>query len=382
MELLIFNNITNDPVLRGIENHDRISVMRNIISFSEQSGVTDEPVKEYVISLMAQDDNILSYLAQSGRKIGHDLKNKAIKDTEDILSLISGYHLSYSNSGNEPGFYKGYTQSVKLLVKAKSPRELLEGLIDHYRALGSGITAKYTAFKYDGVLAGISNTEKITFDSLIGLEHQKRILKENTEAFLNGKTANNVLLYGDRGSGKSSSVKALLNMYQDKGLRIIEIPKAYIEHIPALTKMLSDKPHKYILFLDDLSFEAHDAQYSALKIVMEGQLQAGRGNMLIYATSNRRHLIKENWADRDGSEVHKNDHMQETLSLSERFGISLVFSSPNQKEYLNIVSGLLDTYGVRMTPEIEKEAVMWQMRYGGRSARCAKQFVASYVSKL
>ena len=199
--------------------------------------------------------------------------------------------------------------------------------------------------------------------------------------FVSGKAANNVLLFGDRGTGKSSSVKALLNMFCDDGLRIIEMPKHCIKDIPSLSKVLAESPNKYIIFLDDLTFESHETEYRALKVAMEGQLQANPTNVLIYATSNRRHLIRENWSDREGGEIHVNDQMQETLSLSERFGISLVFSAPNQKEYLNIVSEMLKKHNIQMNADIEKEAVVWQMNYGGRSARCAKQFVTSYIAK-
>ena len=162
---------------------------------------------------------------------------------------------------------------------------------------------------------------------------------------------------------------------------MIEMPKHCIKDIPLLSKQLAESPNKYIIFLDDLTFESHETEYRALKVAMEGQLQANPDNVLIYATSNRRHLIRENWSDREGGEIHVNDQMQETLSLSERFGISLVFSAPNQKEYLNIVSEMLKKYGIEMNGDIEKQAVVWQMNYGGRSARCAKQFVTSYVSK-
>jgi predicted AAA+ superfamily ATPase len=166
-------------------------------------------------------------------------------------------------------------------------------------------------------------------------------------------------------------------MFKDDGLRLIEVPKQYIKDIPRLSKFLSTKPHKYIIFLDDLSFETHESEYRALKIAMDGQLQANPKNVIIYATSNRRHLIRETWADRDGGEVHRNDQMQETMSLAERFGLSLVFSAPNQKEYLNIVSSMLREKGIEMTGELEKKAIVWQMNYGGRNGRCAKQFVAS-----
>lgn len=381
MDLFIFNNIENDPCIRGVLEKDNVAVLRSIINFSETQGVTSNAIKEYVATLLANDDNILSRLAQSDKQIGNDLYKLAMFDIEQIYKKLFSTQIKYEPSGNETGFYGGYIDSIKSITASHSAQELLDTVISHYRNHGSGILAKYIAFKYDGELTGVGETDGITFDLLVGIEHQKQVLIDNTRAFVDGRAANNVLLFGDRGTGKSSSVKALLNMFCDDGLRIIEMPKHCIKDIPALSKKLAESPNKYIIFLDDLTFESHETEYRALKVAMEGQIQANPDNVLIYATSNRRHLIRENWADREGGEIHVNDQMQETLSLSERFGISLVFSAPNQKEYLNIVSEMLKKYGIEMDADIEKKAVVWQMNYGGRSARCAKQFVTSYVSK-
>ncbi len=381
MDLLIFNKIADDPCIQGVLEKDNVTVLRNIIEFSETEGVTDSAIKEYVATRLANDDNILSRLAQSNKRIGDDLYRLAMIDIEQIYKKLFSIQIKYVPSGNPIGFYGGYVNSIRAITDSKSPDELLDALIKHYRTLGNGILSKYIAFKYDGELTGVSDTDKITFNDLVGIEYQKQMLIDNTAAFVKGKAANNVLLFGDRGTGKSSSVKALLNMFCDDGLRVIEMPKHCIKDIPALSKKLADSPNKYIIFLDDLTFESHETEYRDLKVAMEGQLQANPENVLIYATSNRRHLIRENWSDREGGEIHVNDQMQETLSLSERFGISLVFSAPTQKEYLNIVSEMLKKHNVEMNGDIEKQAIVWQMNYGGRSARCAKQFVTSYISK-
>ncbi len=381
MDLFIFNRIEEDPCIAALNEKDNARILRRIIEFSETEGVTHSSIKEYVAVCLANDDNILSRLAQSGKKIGDDLYRLALFDIEQIYKKMFTVQIKYEPSGNETGFFSGYINSIKSITASESAAELLDRLIEHYRNLGSGISAKYIAFRYDGTLTGVADTERIVFDDLVGLEYQKQVLLDNTGAFVEGRRANNVLLFGDRGTGKSSSVKALLNMFCDRGLRMIETPKSCIRDIPALSKRLADSPHKYIIFLDDLTFESADREYRDLKVAMEGQLQANPANILIYATSNRRHLIRENWADRQGGEMHLNDHMQETLSLSERFGISLVFSAPNQKEYLNIVAELLKKRGIEMDGDIEKRAVVWQMNYGGRSARCAKQFVTSYAAK-
>lgn len=381
MDLLIFNKIEEDSCIKGVLEKDNVAVLRSIIEFSETEGITSSAIKEYVATRLANDDNILSRLAQSDKQIGDDLYKLALLDIEQVYKKLFSIQIKYSPSGNETGFYDGYINSIKSITDSKSAGELLDRLIKHYRTLGSGILSKYTAFKYDGALTGVGETDSITFGDLVGIEYQKQTLIDNTKAFVDGKAANNVLLFGDRGTGKSSSVKALLNMFHDEGLRIIEMPKHCIKDIPKLSKQLAESPNKYIIFLDDLTFEKHESEYRDLKVAMEGQLQANPENVLIYATSNRRHLIRENWSDREGGEIHVNDHMQETLSLSERFGISLVFSAPTQKEYLNIVSEMLKKHGIEMNGDIEKQAVVWQMNYGGRSARCAKQFVTSYISK-
>lgn len=383
MELVIFNKAVHDEAVQALANRDSITAMRHIVKFSETEGVTSDGVKEYVVTKLGEYDNILSTIARSDKPIGEDLYTMALADLESVFAdIINKTAFTYTPSAYFDGFFSGYTESVKKLWSAEKPRQLLDTLIEHYRAYGSGVLAKYVAFKYEGSLSGIPTIDKITFDDLVGLEYQKQVLNDNTKAFLRGKRANNVLLFGDRGTGKSSAVKALLNMYANEGLRVIEMPKEYIGDIPSLSIKLAKNPGKYIIFLDDLSFESHEKDYRALKIAMEGQLQANPQNVLIYATSNRRHLIKETWADREGGEVHRNDNMQETLSLAERFGISLVFSAPSsQKDYLEIVAELLKKNNIEMTDEIGKAAIVWQMNYGSRSGRCAKQFVASYIAK-
>ncbi len=381
MDLIIFNRIEDDPCIKSMLEKDNVAVLRNIIEFSETEGVTNNAIKEYVAARLANDDNIVSRLARSGKRIGDDLYKLAMLDIERIYKKLFSIQIKYEPSGNAPGYYSGYVESIKSITEAGDPEELLDLLIMHYRKLGCGIQAKYIAFKYDGSLTGVSDVDVVSFDSLVGIEYQKQALIDNTKTFVMGKAANNVLLFGDRGTGKSSSVKALLNMFASDGLRVVETPKNCIKDIPELTKTLSQSPNKYIIFLDDLTFEPHETEYSALKVAMEGQLQASPPNVLIYATSNRRRLIRENWSDREGGEIHVNDRLQETLSLSERFGISLVFPAPNQKEYLNIVAQMLKKYNIEMNGDIEKQAVVWQMNCGGRSARCAKQFVTSYIAK-
>lgn len=382
MDLFIFHKILEDKTIQAMLEKDNVTLLRGMVEFSEREGVTDDSLKEYVASKLANDENVLSELVRSGKNIGDDLCRCAMLDIENIYGRLFNAKIKYTHSGNEPGFYEGYTESVRKMTQSADAQQLLERLVKHYSVLGTGLLAKYIAFRFDGELKGIANADKTTFDEIVGMDHQKKVLIDNTRAFVEGKFANNVLLFGDRGTGKSSSVKALLNMFASDGLRVIELPKSAITKIPELTKRLEESPHKYILFLDDLTFERHDTEYRALKIAMEGQLQANANNVLVYATSNRRHLIRETWADRDGGEVHVNDNKQEMLSLAERFGISLFFPAPDSKQYIEIVRILLERHGIELTDEIKKEAVRWEMNYGGKSGRCAKQFVSDFLHRI
>ncbi len=381
MELLVFQRVLDNEAVKAVMHSNYPAALRSIIDFSEKNGVTTKASKEFIINLLIDDDNILSQLLQNGMHIGEDLHRAALSDILQIYNEIFSAPIRYTSSGNDVRFCEGYKNSVKRLVDSDSPENLLENLCKHYRELGSGVLSRYSAFKYEEDIKGVVVDGKVTLDSLVGLDYQKEVLISNTKSFVRGNGGNNVLLFGDRGTGKSSCVKALLNEFKNEGLKMIEVPKHMINKIPELINHLAGRPGKYILFLDDLSFETHEAEYRALKIAMDGQLEIHPDNVLIYATSNRRHLIKENWADREGGEIHVNDNMQETLSLSERFGISLVFSAPNQSEYLNVVKELLLRHGIEMTPEIEKKAIVWQMNYGGRNPRLAKQFVSDYAVK-
>lgn len=337
MDLFIFYKITNDKIVQAILEKNNTELLRGIVNFAETEGVTADSLREYIATLLANDENVLSTLARGRKNIGDDLCKLAMLDIETIYNKLFNTKIKYTPSGNDTGYYDGYTKSIRRITAAESPEELLERLLIHYSELGNGLLSKYIAFRFDGELKGIENSDKVDFAEIVGMEHQKNVLIENTKAYLDGKFANNVLLFGDRGTGKSTSVKALLNMFAKDGLRVIELPKSAITKIPELTKQLEDSPHKYILFLDDLTFERHDTEYRALKIAMEGQLQANAGNVLLYATSNRRHLIRETWADRDGGEVHVNDNKQEMLSLAERFGISLFFPAPDAKDRKSVV---------------------------------------------
>lgn len=257
-------------------------------------------------------------------------------------------------------------------------RECVDRLVNYYAKNGCGMFARYRAFIWrNGNIEPVVHPDKISISSLKGYDIQRGLVVDNTKAFLNGIHCNNCLLYGDRGTGKSSTVKAILNEFYKDGLRMVEMPKDRLGDFPILVDKIAALPLKFIIFIDDLSFSTDDKTYAQLKAVLEGGLAARPDNTLIYATSNRRHLIKETYSDRGNDDLHRNDTMQETLSLSDRFGLAVNFSVPDKENYLEIVRSLANEKGLEIDIEtLENEAEQWALERGGRSPRCAKQFVA------
>ncbi len=262
----------------------------------------------------------------------------------------------------------------------------LPELLAHYATAGAGLFAHYLAFRWvraggRGELVGIAHPDPVRLDDLFGYDGERRLLLQNTEQFLAGFPANNILLYGDRGTGKSSTIKALLNEYGERGLRLIEVPRELLGDYSQICNLVRDRREKFILFVDDLSFDEHETSYKGLKAILEGSLEAKPSNLLLYATSNRRHLVQERFSDRhgaanDGDEIHSQDTAQEKLSLSDRFGITITFLAPDQDRYLAIVAALAAQRGLRLAAEeLRARALAWAARHNGRSGRSARQFV-------
>ena len=296
---------------------------------------------------------------------------------------------------------KSYYRSVSALVRktsralaqAESTEAFFRIVTTCYRDYGVGMFGLNRAFRIrsgaDGgvIFLPINNTDKTMLSDLVGYELQKRELVRNTEAFLRGQPANNVLLYGDAGTGKSSCVKALLNEYYNDGLRMIEIYKHQFHDLSAVIAAIKQRHYRFIIYIDDLSFEESEMEYKFLKAVIEGGVETRPDNILIYATSNRRHLVQETWKDRDDMEtrgdIHHSDTMEEKLSLSARFGVTINFSIPNRQQYHEIVQAL----AARQLPQPMDEAELlrladrWEIRHGGVSGRTAQQFIHYLAGK-
>lgn len=259
--------------------------------------------------------------------------------------------------------------------------DAVEELATYYRQCGSGLFAEYRAFRWQaGQFIGIRYSDPIKLSALVGYESQRDALLKNTEFLLAGEMALHVLLYGSRGSGKSSLVKSLLNEYSHRNLRLLEVSKSDLKDLPEIVEHLRGVSQKFIIFVDDLSFEEDDDAFKALKVVLEGNLTARPQNVVVYATSNRRHLIREFFVDRpapkDNEEIHAWDTMQEKLSFSDRFGLTLTFEPANQKTYLKIIQHLAAQAEINITQEdLEFQALQWATRHNGRSGRTARQFV-------
>lgn len=312
----------------------------------------------------------------------------------DCFSTLSNYEAitKKENIYNKDVSSKVQELSLKIAA-AKDENEIFDIVTEHYKNCGVGLFGINRAFRIkssgdDIEFIPVNNADHVVLDDLVGYEYQKRQLVENTEAFTSGKRANNVLLYGDAGTGKSTSVRAVLNQYCEQGLRMIEIYKHQFSELSTVISKIKDRNYRFIIFIDDLSFEENEVEYKFLKAVIEGGVESKPENILIYATSNRRHLIKEQWSDRDdmehssNGELHSSDTLEEKLSLSGRFGVLISYSAPRKTDFYEIVKVLAKRHGLKLDEEtLLREANKWEISHGGVSGRTAQQFI-NYLEGL
>lgn len=353
--------------------------------------ITNENPFSLTCEKVGANDGSVNEFAKNDFKVFMNLFNYDFRPIEASLgincfSLISDYkaivkkELMYNKNVSE----KVQALSLKLET-AKDENEFFNYVTDFYKAYGVGMFGLNKAFRVIGgdngvTFTPINNMDKVVLDDLIGYEIQKKKLVENTEAFVQGRKANNALLFGDSGTGKSTSIKAIVNEYYDQGLRMIEIYKHQFKDLSNVIASIKNRNYKFIIYMDDLSFEEFEIEYKFLKAVIEGGVETKPDNILIYATSNRRHLIKETWNDRNDMEsnngLHRSDTIEEKLSLVNRFGCQISYSKPSQKEFFDIVIGLARKNNVKMTDEeLMAEANKWELSHGGISGRTAQQFI-------
>ena len=354
--------------------------------------ITNENPFSITCEKIGANDGSVNEFAKNDFKVFMNLFNFDFSKIEKALgincfSLISNYKAIVKK---ELMYNKNVSEKVQALSEklenAKDEEEFFAGVTGFYKDYGVGMFGLNKAFRIIGNDNGevrfnpINNMDKVMLDDLVGYEIQKQKLIENTEAFVQGRKANNTLLYGDSGTGKSTSIKAIVNQYYDQGLRMIEIYKHQFKDLSTVIARIKNRNYKFIIYMDDLSFEEFEIEYKFLKAVIEGGVETKPENILIYATSNRRHLIKETWNDRNDMEstngIHKSDTVEEKLSLVNRFGCQICYSKPSHKEFYDIVINLARRNNINMSDEeLCAEANKWEISHGGISGRTAQQFI-------
>lgn len=397
-KIVLYRKVLSDPVISAAKRICGENAAKAFSKISEitakeaeRAGYSGNILEKYLFSLFLYDENIFSLYCENNADVQNtSLYRLALNDIKILKSLVSADFLSlYKKAGAAAEIfdYKPVNAAeggiIDKLSAKLSPEEIIEIFIKFYNVSGCGDISRFCSFKYDGgtnSLLGIGNPDKVTFDDIIGYENQTKELIENTRSFLKGFPANNVLLAGSRGTGKSSSVKALSNEFYKDGLRVVEIAKEQILNINELIETLKGRGKKFIIFIDDLSFDGGEIQYKHMKSLIDGGFQKKPENVLFYATSNRRRLISEKWGDRkkgsDDEEIHLQDTLNEKLSLSDRFGMTIFYPKPTPAEYINMVKVMAKKRGISIEDEIlEKEAFKWEINQKGISGRTAKQFI-------
>ena len=420
--LLLYGDMPKDTILMeladivrkmddGSQTKEELSTrvftqMKHLLQVATDYGFDENLWHNYLTFLLITNENPFSitcekvganvgsvnYFAKSDFKAFRDLFHYDFSRLEAYLGVDCFSRIShYQAIGKKELMYnKNVSEKVRALSRkleaAGDEEAFFDCVTSFYKAYGVGMFGLNKAFRIqsreDGQVdfIAINNMDTVMLDDLIGYEIQKKKLVDNTQAFVLGRKANNVLLFGDSGTGKSTSIKAIVNAFYDQGLRMIEIYKHQFKDLSAVIAQIKNRNYKFIIYMDDLSFEEFEVEYKFLKAVIEGGVETRPDNILIYATSNRRHLIKENWSDRDDMEhdngMHRSDTMEEKLTLVNRFGVTICYSKPSQKEYFHIVEELARRSGITMPEaELRAEANKWELSHGGISGRTAQQFI-------
>ena len=388
--LFLFNNIKRKDIFDLIESNDNDMLISKLLEFGLSEGLSGNLYKKFILYTLIYNDNSYTRIIEKGLKtegetsyVDHDLKYFYDLYNKDInVEEIKDFKLKSINGDKYLSRLINYLYDN---INDNTYDTFKNAILDFYKTKGLSDMAVYKAFRVDdGRLKPIKNVLDVTFDDLIGYEEQKRLIKENTLNFINGKNYNNVLLYGDSGTGKSSSINALLNEYFDLGLRIIEVYKHQMEEISKIINKLKNRPYHYIIYMDDLSFEENEIEYKYLKSIIEGGIEPKPENVAIYATSNRRHLIKETMADNGGvfDDLHRSETQAEKLSLAYRFGLQIFYSGLSPQQFKDMVKELAQRNDIKMPlDEIIKEATRWELTYGSLSGRCATQFISYLANK-
>lgn len=399
---MLMEDISHPKVLYG-KDGEYFACIHQLVEMAGTYGFAGNLWHDYLTYLLVNHENAFSTaceivgpvegtinaFAMHDFEIFKQLYDFDLKELEKIyLSVDSSLITDYQNiNEGSKVFNKRIRDRIctlaQKLAKAESTEEFMDDMVQFYKEFGVGKLGLHKAFRIDGTvtparIVPITNIAHVHLDDLVGYEIAKKKLIDNTEAFVQGRPANNCLLFGDAGTGKSSSIKGILNQYYDQGLRIIEAYKHQFKDLNDIIAQVKNRNYKFIIYMDDLSFEEFEIEYKYLKAVIEGGLEKKPDNILIYATSNRRHLVREKFSDKEErrDDLHSSDTVQEKLSLVARFGVSIFFCAPDKKQFQNIVKTLAERHQVEMPEEeLLLEANKWELQHGGLSGRTAQQFI-------
>lgn len=378
--LTVFRNILKKDeltallrLLKAETADERLSLYGELVSLLANSNGN---LSTALIRLITEDENPYIRAVASKKEVADSLKAN-LKEELKLFSELSKltpdfFRKEWEYEGYLPVFDNEYTDF----------EAFYEDRIERVDTLGYGIFATHSMFRVENnKIVPVEVADSVDIDSFVGYEKERQTVLENTKALTEGRPAQNVLLCGDAGTGKSSTVKACANYYRDRGVRLIELRKDQLFALSYVMGAIAENPLKFIIFIDDLSFNKNDDCFSMLKAVLEGSAASRSGNAVIYATSNRRHIVKESFADRTGTDdVHRNDTMQELLSLSDRFGLTVYFQKPNKLLYLDIVHELAERNGITLEKsQLDVKAEAFALMRGSRSPRAAEQFIKSLL---
>lgn len=399
---MLMEDISHPKVLYG-KDGEYFACIHQLVEMAGTYGFAGNLWHDYLTYLLVNHENAFSTaceivgpvegtinaFAMHDFEIFKQLYDFDLKELEKIYPSVNSSLITDYQNINEGSkvFNKRIRDRIctlaQKLAKAESTEEFMDDMVQFYKEFGVGKLGLHKAFRIDGTvtparIVPITNIAHVHLDDLVGYEIAKKKLIDNTEAFVQGRPANNCLLFGDAGTGKSSSIKGILNQYYDQGLRIIEAYKHQFKDLNDIIAQVKNRNYKFIIYMDDLSFEEFEIEYKYLKAVIEGGLEKKPDNILIYATSNRRHLVREKFSDKEErrDDLHSSDTVQEKLSLVARFGVSIFFCAPDKKQFQNIVKTLAERHQVEMPEEeLLLEANKWELQHGGLSGRTAQQFI-------